>query len=86
MTDETNTGDDRWCYAPAKTLRGALQRGSAWHQVVPGLVLDCVRRDYRWDRQVDERTVYLVRLARGFARGGAKARTPTNGQAMWKRY
>src|SRR5207302_10603611 len=32
------------------------------HRVAPELVLDCVRRDYRWDRQVDERTVYLARL------------------------
>jgi hypothetical protein len=69
MTDDTNAGDDRWCYALAKTLHGALQRGcgtaGAWvatHQVAPELVLDCVRRDYRWDRQVDERTVYLARL------------------------
>ncbi|MEV5720461.1 hypothetical protein AB0L41_41860 [Amycolatopsis mediterranei] len=69
MTDDTGTGDDSWSYAPAKTLPGALQRGSgaagAWvaaHRVAPELVLDCVRRDYRWDRLVDERTVYLVRL------------------------
>ncbi|WP_410594269.1 hypothetical protein [Amycolatopsis sp. lyj-23] len=61
--------EDEWHYAPAKTLRGALQRGQgtagAWvaaHRVAPELVLDCVRRDYRWDRQVDERTTYLVRL------------------------
>jgi hypothetical protein len=46
-----------------------LQRGcgtaGAWvatHQVAPELVFDCVGRDYRWDRQVDERTVYLIRL------------------------
>jgi hypothetical protein len=65
MIDET----DSWCYAPAKTLQGSLQRGSgaagAWaatHRVAPELVLDCVHRDYRWDRQVDERTVYLARL------------------------
>ncbi|MDX3187842.1 hypothetical protein PV458_05475 [Streptomyces sp. MN03-5084-2B] len=65
MTDET----DDWYYASAKTLPGALQRGSgaagAWvatHPVAPELVWDCVRRDYRWDRQVDERTTYLARL------------------------
>ena len=69
MIDDTDAGNDDWCYAPAKTLRGALQRGcgaaGAWvatHRVAPELVVDCVRRDYRWDRQVDERTVYLARL------------------------
>ncbi|GAB3147321.1 hypothetical protein GCM10027258_40530 [Amycolatopsis stemonae] len=69
MTDDTDTGNDSWYYASAKTLQGALQRGcgaaGAWvatHRVAPELVLDCVRRDYRWDRQVDERTVYLARL------------------------
>lgn len=59
------TEDDGWRYAPARTLPGALQRGhgvAAAHQPAPALVLDCVRRDYRWDRQVDERTVYLARL------------------------
>jgi hypothetical protein len=61
--------DDDWYYAPAKTVQGALQRGcgvaGAWvatHQVAPELVWDCLRRDYRWDRQVDERTIYLARL------------------------
>jgi hypothetical protein len=69
MTDDTDAGNDSWYYASAKTLQGALQRGcgaaGAWvatHRVAPELVLDCVRRDYRWDRQVDERTVYLARL------------------------
>jgi hypothetical protein len=63
------TEDDSWCYAPARTVHGALQRGhgvaAAWvatHQPAPEPVLDCVHRDYRWDRQVDERTVYLARL------------------------
>jgi hypothetical protein len=69
MIDDTNAEDDSWSYAPAKTLQGSLQRGSgaagAWvatHRVAPELVLDCVHRDCRWDRQVDERTVYLARL------------------------
>ncbi|WP_329049108.1 hypothetical protein OG738_40810 [Amycolatopsis sp. NBC_01488] len=69
MADDADDGNDHWYYAPAKTLHGALQRGcgaaGAWvaaHRVAPELVLDCVRRDYRWDRQVDERTVYLARL------------------------
>src|SRR2546421_7258256 len=69
MADDTGVGNDSWCYASAKTLQGALQRGcgaaGAWvaaHRVAPELVLDCVRRDYRWDRQVDERAVYLARL------------------------
>lgn len=63
------TEDDSWCYAPARTPVGALQRGhgiaAAWvaaHRPAPELVLGCVHRDYRWDRQVDERTVYLARL------------------------
>lgn len=30
----------------------------------PTLVADCLRRDYRWDWQVDERDVYLARLVR----------------------
>ncbi|MDI6097219.1 hypothetical protein QLQ12_01170 [Actinoplanes sp. NEAU-A12] len=30
----------------------------------PELVADCLRRDYRWDWQVDEREVYLARLVR----------------------
>ncbi|ADJ43243.1 hypothetical protein AMES_1420 [Amycolatopsis mediterranei S699] len=69
MTDDPDAGNDCWSYASATTLRGALQRGcgaaGAWvaaHRVDPELVLDCVRRDYRWDRQVDERAVYLARL------------------------
>jgi hypothetical protein len=65
------TDDEQWAYAPAKTLHGALQRGSgraavwvAAHRTeseLPELVYDCMRRDYRWDG-VDERTVYLARL------------------------
>jgi hypothetical protein len=69
MTEDTDAGNDDWSYAPANTLPGALQRGlgaaGAWvaaHRVAPDLVLDCLHRDYRWDRQVDERTVYLARL------------------------
>ncbi|MEU4252938.1 hypothetical protein AB0F15_36610 [Amycolatopsis sp. NPDC026612] len=69
MTDDPDAGDDDWHYAPAKSLRGALQRGhgaaGAWaatHPVAPDLVLECLHRDYRWDRQVDERTVFLARL------------------------
>ncbi|WP_410572339.1 hypothetical protein [Amycolatopsis sp. cmx-4-61] len=65
----TEDADDHWHYASATTLRGALQRGQgaagarvAARGAAPELVLDCVRRDYRWDRQVDERTTYLVRL------------------------
>jgi len=30
----------------------------------PELVADCLRRDYRWDWQVDEREIYLARLVR----------------------
>jgi hypothetical protein len=31
-------------------------------QIASELVFDCVRRDYRWDRGVDERGVSLARL------------------------
>lgn len=65
------TDDEHWSYAPAKTLHGALQRGSGraavWvaahpsEPALPELVYDLVRRNYRWD-SVDERTVYLARL------------------------
>lgn len=51
------------------TLRGQLQRGrgegARRAPAEPGaaeLVYDCVRRDPRWDRQVEARDLYLVRL------------------------
>ncbi|GAB7036966.1 MULTISPECIES: hypothetical protein [Catenuloplanes] len=60
-----------WHYANPNTVPGALQRGlgRGAHQVAStsdasDLVTACLRRDYRWDRQVDERDVYLARLVR----------------------
>src|SRR5262245_30399842 len=62
---------DGWHYASVNTVSGALQRGlgRGAHQVAstpdaPDLVTACLRRDYRWDWQVDERDVYLARLVR----------------------
>jgi hypothetical protein len=60
-----------WYYASPTTVPGALQRGlgRGAEQVVsasdgPDLVAACLRRDYRWDPDVDERDVYLARLVR----------------------
>ncbi|GAA0573468.1 hypothetical protein GCM10010172_67660 [Paractinoplanes ferrugineus] len=65
------TDDENWSYAGSRTVLGAVQRGlgRAVFRVAskPGgteLVLRCVVQDYRWDRQVDERAVYLARLVR----------------------
>jgi hypothetical protein len=67
MTSETGG----WHYASPNTVPGALQRGlgRGAHQVLStpdasDLVTACLRRDYRWDWQVDERDVYLARLVR----------------------
>lgn len=58
-------------YANPETLAGALQRGlgrgadrAMTDPDGPELVAACLRRDYRWDWQVDERDVYLARLVR----------------------
>jgi hypothetical protein len=66
-----SSGTDRWSYASPDTVLGALQRGlgRGAHQAMsdpdaPGLVDACLRRDCRWDWQVDERYVYLARLVR----------------------
>ncbi|WP_146259300.1 hypothetical protein [Streptomyces tateyamensis] len=68
MSDEAT---DEWAYAPVGSLEGLLQRGrglgavSATGDPTAGrLVDDCVRRDCRWDSQVDERHLYLARLIR----------------------
>ncbi|MFI7211494.1 hypothetical protein ACIBP4_11655 [Micromonospora maritima] len=60
-----------WYYAEPTTFTGSLQHGlgrgahRARHDPqAPPAVLACVRRDYRWDRLVDERAVYLARLVR----------------------
>ncbi|MEU8512197.1 hypothetical protein AB0C76_11485 [Kitasatospora sp. NPDC048722] len=62
----------RYEYAPAGTLPGLLQRGRGLGAMMaaeaPGaaaeLVYGCIRREWRWDRQVDERVLYLARLVR----------------------
>jgi hypothetical protein len=58
-----------WHYDPVDTLAGQLQRGLGRGAVralrapdAADLVLGCLRRDHRWDSQVDERCVYLARL------------------------
>ena len=61
MTAET------WRYDPARTVAGQLQRGLGRGAIEPpeaDAVYACVRRDYRWWWQVDERAVYLARLIR----------------------
>ncbi|TQF07759.1 hypothetical protein E6W39_34690 [Kitasatospora acidiphila] len=63
--------DEQWAYASVGTLEGLVQRGRGLGALsAPGdpaagqLVYDCVRRDCRWDSQVDERHLYLARLIR----------------------
>ncbi|ACY98428.1 MULTISPECIES: hypothetical protein [Thermomonospora] len=53
----------------ADTLHGQLQRGlgrgarrAADHKGAGDLVFDCIRRDPRWDRQVEARGLYYARL------------------------
>jgi hypothetical protein len=66
------SGDkDDWHYASPNTVAGALQHGlgrGAYRAMsdpdAPDLVAACLRRDHRWDWQVDERDVYLARLVR----------------------
>ncbi|MEV0398257.1 hypothetical protein [Polymorphospora rubra] len=69
MSDDTEGG--RWYYAGRRTFAGALQRGlgrGAHRAMVdpaaPDLIAHCLRRDHRWDWQVDDRAVYLARLVR----------------------
>ncbi|MGW2869571.1 hypothetical protein [Kitasatospora sp. NPDC001225] len=59
-------------YAPPTTLLGLLQRGrgqgvliaAADRSSVAELVHGCIRWDWRWDSQVDDRHLYLARLIR----------------------
>lgn len=59
-------------YAPTTTLLGLLQRGrgngaliaAEDRSSVADLVYACIRWDWRWDRQVDHRDLYLARLIR----------------------
>ncbi|MFJ2861736.1 hypothetical protein [Kitasatospora sp. NPDC087314] len=63
----------RYEYAPANTLPGLLQRGRGLGALMAAedptacaeLVYGCIRWDWRWDRQVDGRALYLARLLRG---------------------
>src|SRR4051812_27042796 len=71
MSCENGEWVHSWHYESPRTLAGALQRGlgrgahdAADDPAAPGLVMDCIRRDHRWDWQVDEREVYLARLVR----------------------
>jgi len=71
MTCDTDHCDHDWHYASPRTVAGALQRGlgrgarrAMVDPAAPDLVTDCLRRDYRWSWQVDQRDVYLARLVR----------------------
>ncbi|QKW22499.1 hypothetical protein HUT16_28515 [Kitasatospora sp. NA04385] len=69
MNDTEGTA---WSYSPSGTLLGALERGRGlgWAHALADrdagaeAVLDCLRRDTRWDRSVDERADYLAFLVR----------------------
>lgn len=57
--------------APADTLAGMPHRGRGLGAMLAstdpdsaGLVRDCIAHHYRWDWQVEDRTVYLARLVR----------------------
>ncbi|MER7753996.1 hypothetical protein [Kitasatospora sp. NPDC097643] len=62
----------RYEYAPANTLPGLLQRGRGLGARMAAedpasaaeLVYGCIRWEWRWDRQVDDRALYLARLVR----------------------
>ncbi|MBL7260013.1 HEAT repeat domain-containing protein [Paractinoplanes lichenicola] len=58
-------------YDDPRTTLGALQRGlgRGTFEATGEQVLQCLAVDYRWDRDVDDRAVYLARLVR-------KARVP----------
>ncbi|MET8626715.1 hypothetical protein ABZW30_23650 [Kitasatospora sp. NPDC004669] len=59
-------------YAPANTLLGLLQRGRGQGALIAAegpasaadLVYGCIRWEWRWDSQVDDRHLYLARLIR----------------------
>lgn len=60
-----------WHYDAPRTFRGRMQRGLGVAvpraRVDPDaapVVYECLRRDFRWDWQVDHRVVYLARLVR----------------------
>ena len=71
MNSDSADSPQDWHYAPYRSLRGALQRGSgiavARLHAQPEqaqLVYECTSRDTRWDWQVDDRYTYLARLLR----------------------
>ncbi|MGW3039280.1 hypothetical protein ACWC9T_04335 [Kitasatospora sp. NPDC001159] len=59
-------------YAPANTLLGLLQRGRGQGALIAAegpasaahLIYGCIRWEWRWDSQVDDRHLYLARLIR----------------------
>ncbi|GAA2832831.1 hypothetical protein RMN57_11605 [Kitasatospora sp. CM 4170] len=65
----------RYEYAPAGTLIGLVQRGRGLGarmaaevpEAAAELVYGCIRWDWRWDGQVDDRHLYLARLVRDLA-------------------
>ncbi|WP_031077120.1 hypothetical protein [Streptomyces sp. NRRL WC-3742] len=62
----------RYEYAPANTLLGLLQRGRGRGALIAAedagasaeLVYACIRYEWRWDPQLDDRALYLARLIR----------------------
>ncbi|GLW58582.1 hypothetical protein [Kitasatospora phosalacinea] len=68
----TDTEDAAWSYSPPDTLLGALERGRGlgWAYALSDrpagaeAVLDCLHRDTRWDRSVDQRADYQAYLVR----------------------
>lgn len=63
--------DHDWHYDAPRSFRGRMQRGLGYGAYRARLdptgaqiVNECLRRDYRWDWQVDDRIVYLARLVR----------------------
>ncbi|MGW2843256.1 hypothetical protein ACWCWD_36380 [Streptomyces sp. NPDC001493] len=70
MSDE-----DAVMYAHPHTLEGLLQRGRGLGAVralrapqeAAAFVYDGIRREWRWDGQVDDRSLYLARLVRDLA-------------------
>ncbi|MFE2408785.1 hypothetical protein ACFXDE_10610 [Kitasatospora sp. NPDC059408] len=82
----------RYEYAPAGTLPGLLQRGRGLGALMAaedpaaaaGLVYGCLRWEWRWDRQADERALYLARLVRDLALPlGPVAELPAGDARAW---
>ncbi|MFJ5229375.1 hypothetical protein ACIQBJ_05680 [Kitasatospora sp. NPDC088391] len=66
------TDDDGYRYAPPDSPAGLIERGRGLGALrarqepdaARAAVLDCLRTDTRWDRQVDQRHDYLAHLVR----------------------